>query len=64
MRPDEGLNVFLASNSLEDAKRLTAPYANATPVLVDVSDPAEVERLVAGADVVIRSVEISSVPSS
>lgn len=44
----------VASNVLQDAKRLTAPYENATPVLVDVSDPVAVERLVAGSDVVVR----------
>ncbi len=43
-----------ASNILPDAERLTAPYPNATPVLVDMGDLAAVERLVAEADVVIR----------
>ena len=37
-------------------RRLTAPYPNATPVALDVSDAAAVERLVADADVVIRYV--------
>ena len=49
-----------ASNILPDAERLTAPYPNATPVLVDMSDPVAVERLVAEADVVIRHVQLHS----
>ncbi|KAI0328943.1 hypothetical protein GY45DRAFT_1435780 [Cubamyces sp. BRFM 1775] len=57
------VELVVASNSLEDAKRLTAPYANAMPVLVDVSDPAEVERLVAGSDVVISLLPVPFHPS-
>ena len=47
-----------ASNILSDAERLTAPHPNATPVLVDMSDPEAVERLVAEADVIVRYVSI------
>ncbi|KAI0758651.1 Saccharopine dehydrogenase-domain-containing protein [Trametes elegans] len=47
------VQLVVASNSLADARQLTAPYPNATPVLADVSDPAAVERLVAESDVVI-----------
>ncbi|KAI0653120.1 Saccharopine dehydrogenase-domain-containing protein [Cubamyces menziesii] len=57
------VELVVASNSLEDAKQLTAPYPNATPVLVDVSDPAEVERLVAGSDVVISLLPVPFHPS-
>ena len=39
---------------LADAERLTKPFSNATPVLVDTNDSTAVERLVAEADVVIR----------
>ena len=44
----------VASNILADAERLTAPYDNATPALVDMGDRAAVEKLVEAADVVIR----------
>ena len=44
----------VASNVLADAERLTAPYDNASPVLVDMGDPEAVEKLVEAADVVIR----------
>ncbi|KAL1942345.1 hypothetical protein VTO73DRAFT_6409 [Trametes versicolor] len=57
------VDVVVASNSLADAKRLTDPYTNATPLLVDVSDPAAVERLVAGADVVISLLPVPFHPS-
>ncbi|OSD00329.1 hypothetical protein PYCCODRAFT_1437464 [Trametes coccinea BRFM310] len=60
-RPD--VQLVVASNSLEDAKRLTAPYSNATPMLVDVSDPAAVERLVAQSDVVISLLPVPFHPS-
>ena len=45
---------YTASNVLADAERLTKPFSNATPVLVDTNDSAAVERLVAEVDVVIR----------
>lgn len=41
---------------MTDAERLTAPYDNAMPVLVDMGNPEAVEKLVADADVVIRYV--------
>lgn len=47
-------DILSASNVLIDAERLTAAYPNATPSLVDMSDLAAVERLVAEADIVIR----------
>ncbi|KAH9846018.1 Saccharopine dehydrogenase-domain-containing protein [Lenzites betulinus] len=60
-RPD--VQLVVASNVLEDAKRLTAPYENATPVRVDVSDPVAVERLVASCDVVISLLPVPFHPS-
>ncbi|CDO70674.1 hypothetical protein BN946_scf184761.g12 [Trametes cinnabarina] len=60
-RPD--VRLVVASNSIDDAKRLTAPYANATPVLVDVGDLAAVERLVAESDVVISLLPVPLHPS-
>ncbi|KAI0631584.1 Saccharopine dehydrogenase-domain-containing protein [Trametes polyzona] len=57
------VELVVASNSLADARQLTAPYPNATPVHVDVNDPAAVERLVAGADVVISLLPVPFHPS-
>ncbi|KAI0819731.1 Saccharopine dehydrogenase-domain-containing protein [Trametes gibbosa] len=59
----QDVQLVVASNSLDDAKRLTAPYANATPVLVDVSDPMAVERLITSADVVISLLPVPFHPS-
>ncbi|TFK83565.1 hypothetical protein K466DRAFT_665741 [Polyporus arcularius HHB13444] len=60
-RPD--VQLIVASNILPDAERLTAPYPNATPVLVDMGDLAAVERLVAEADVVISLLPVPFHPS-
>ena len=43
---------------MADAERLTAPYDNATPALVDMGNPEAVEKLVEEADVVIRYLPI------
>ena len=53
----------IASNVLADAERLTKPFSNATPVLVDTNDSAAVERLIAEADVVIRYVFVAVYPN-
>ncbi|TBU54781.1 Saccharopine dehydrogenase-domain-containing protein [Dichomitus squalens] len=57
------VQVIVASNVLADAERLTLPYANATPVLVDMANPEAVERLVAAADVVISLLPVPFHPS-
>ncbi|KAI8995205.1 Saccharopine dehydrogenase-domain-containing protein [Trametes punicea] len=57
------VHLVVASNSIKDAKRLTAPYSNATPVIVDVSDLAAVERLVADSDVIISLLPVPFHPS-
>ncbi|KAI0739481.1 Saccharopine dehydrogenase-domain-containing protein [Daedaleopsis nitida] len=60
-RPD--VRLVVASNVLTDAERLTAPYPNAIPMLIDMGDLAAVERLVAEADVVISLLPVPFHPS-
>ena len=48
--------MYIASNDLSQGTHLTAPYANARAVFVDIHDRAGVARLVEGADVVVRCV--------
>ena len=49
----------IASNSREEAERLTSIYSNASAVLVDMGDRQTVEMLVEEADVVVRFVVTS-----
>lgn len=48
----------VASNSRDEAERLTCIHHNASAVLIDTSDQQTVERLVEEADVVVRSVKL------
>jgi saccharopine dehydrogenase-like NADP-dependent oxidoreductase len=47
-----------ASNTVEEARRLTAGHTNALAVRVDMSDRQGVKKLVEEADLVVRSVAI------
>ncbi|KAI0942460.1 hypothetical protein AcW1_003090 [Taiwanofungus camphoratus] len=57
------IQLLVASNSFQDAKRQTAPYQNAEPVLVDMQDLEKVGRLIEESDVVISLLPVSFHPS-
>ncbi|PIL32665.1 hypothetical protein GSI_05369 [Ganoderma sinense ZZ0214-1] len=57
------VRLVVASNVLADAERLTAPYDNAMPVLVDMGHIEAVESLVADSDVVISLLPVPFHPS-
>lgn len=48
---------YPASNVLESATALAAPHARASAVLLDAGDLSSLEKLIAGANVVIRYVD-------
>ncbi|KAI1789307.1 Saccharopine dehydrogenase-domain-containing protein [Ganoderma leucocontextum] len=57
------VRLVVASNILADAERLTAPYDNAVPVLVDMGNAEAVEKLVVEADVIISLLPVPFHPS-
>ncbi|KAH9946562.1 Saccharopine dehydrogenase-domain-containing protein [Amylocystis lapponica] len=57
------VQLLVASNSKQEAERLTAPHANASSVVVDVGDVDAVGRLVAEADLVISLLPVSFHPA-
>ncbi|GBE85762.1 predicted protein [Sparassis crispa] len=60
-RPD--VQLLVASNSLVEAERQTAPYPNADPVLIDMKDTDKMRELIGKADVVISLLPVPFHPA-
>ncbi|OBZ72980.1 Peroxisome biosynthesis protein PAS1 [Grifola frondosa] len=57
------VQLIVGNNSFSEAERLTSPYSNATPAIVDMDDLAATNRLVAESDIVISLLPVPYHPT-